>query len=290
MNGRPDGGKSLAAFALGESLAAFALGESLAAFSSPASRSPYRGYPIGASRSDTDKVARMRFAHLRPDRHLVDDDHESEAQADGKTKSAWPGRLDVIIAIALGLAAVVGAFAAYKNEQRNHAASALFSEGITKFEDASHLNATANSTLARDQSQFLAYVTALHDNKPVLARFILHDLMDSTLRAAVKWWQSPANTSQPTPARTPFTSSNPDYVIPQQAQAANREKASTQDFAEAKTQQEHADHFTLIEVILATALFLYGIAGVTRSLPIKLGTLGTGGLIFLISLLLLITG
>ena len=58
-----------------------------------------------------------------------------------------------------------GAFAVYKHELRNHAATAQFSEGITNFDEAGQLTATANTTLSRDQSQFLAYTSALHDGR-----------------------------------------------------------------------------------------------------------------------------
>jgi len=217
-------------------------------------------------------------------------EEEPESAAPEGKKPSRSKHLDLIIAIALGLTAIVGAFAAYKNEQRNHAASEHFSLAITEFDEAGQLVSSANTTLLRDQSQFLAYVTDVHDNKPLLASYILHHVMDARLRAGVQWWQSPANTSQPVPAGTPFTPNDPDYVIPELTQAAKQTAESNRDFAEAKTQQENADHFTLVEVILATALFLYGIAGVTRSTPIKLGTLGMGGAIFLVSLVLLITG
>ena len=89
------------------------------------------------------------------------------------------GALDVVIAIALGLAAVAGAFAVYKNELRNHAATVHFTEGITNFDEAGQLTSTANTTLSRDQAQFLAYTSALHDGKTALADYILHHVMDA---------------------------------------------------------------------------------------------------------------
>jgi len=66
--------------------------------------------------------------------------------------------------------------------------------------------------------------------------------------------------------------------------------ASNARFDQGKHDQEEAAHFELIEVIIATSLFLYGIAGVTRNLTIKLGTLGTGLVIFSVAAALVITG
>jgi hypothetical protein len=222
------------------------------------------------------------------DRPRKDDPAGADDNRQASPRRHW--RLELLITVALGVAAIVSAFAAYKNEQRNHAATVHFSEGITNFDNAGQLFATANSTLSRDQSQFLAYAAALHDRKAALAEFIVRHLMDPRLQAAVAWWQSKANTGQQRPAPTPFTNRDPSYAIPEQHQAVQRTADSKRRFDQAKIEQENADHFQLIEVILATALFLYGIAGVTRNMTLKLGTLCTGGVIFLISLVLLITG
>jgi hypothetical protein len=216
---------------------------------------------------------------------LVDDASAHTARAGRRDR--W---LEMVITVALGLAAIVGSYAAYRNEQSNHHATVHFSEGITNFDDAGQLFATANSTLNRDQAQFIAYVTALHDNKPKLANFIRTQLMDARLQSAVAWWSGPANMRQPHPAPTPFVSNDPNYAIPAQGQAADRTAESKRRFDAAKHEQERADHYELIEVILATALFLYGIAGVTSNMTVKLGTLGTGLAIFLVSLVLLFTG
>jgi hypothetical protein len=217
--------------------------------------------------------------------HGGDTEHGTGTRA----KSPWPGRLELIITVALGLAAIVGAYAAYKNEQRNHDATAQFSHGIANFDDAGQYFATANATFGEQESEFLAYATAVHNNQGDLATYIVTNLMDPTLQSAIKWWESPANLNSAHPSHTPFTVKNPDYSIPQLAAAQQRTDASRQNFAEAKTQQDNADHYTLVEVILATALFLYGIAGVTRNMTLKLGTLATGMLIFIISLGLLVT-
>ncbi len=234
----------------------------------------------------------MSKIHLHGAGHGPGHHHEPEGEDDQRDESHshWAGRLELIITIALGLCAIVGAFAAYKNEQRNHEASAQFSQGIANFDDAGQNFSTANTTFSRDQSQFLAYATAIHDNKAKLAAYILHDVMDPTLQSAIRWWQSPANVNQKNPARTPFTDKNPNYTIPELTQATDSTDASKANFAEAKKQQQNADHFTLVEVILATALFLYGIAGVTRNITLKVGTFATGTLIFVVSLALLATG
>jgi hypothetical protein len=223
--------------------------------------------------------------------HHHDDEEPPAEDSGGHTKkSPWPGRLELIITIALGLAAITGAFAAYKNEERDHSATAQFSLGIRNYDDAGQFYATGNAVFTRDQSQFLAFATAVHNNQNDLANYISGQLMDPTLQNGIKWWESTANTHSAHPARTPFTDLNPDYGVPQLVEAANSTTTSQHNFAAAKRDQDKADHFTIIEVILATALFLYGIAGVTRNMTLKIGALISGLGIFFVSLGLLIGG
>ena len=183
---------------------------------------------------------------------------------------------------------MVGAFAAYRNEERNHDATLQFSLGVRNFDNAGQFYSTGNATFSNDQALFLEYAKAIQQNNKQLADYIYKNLMGSTLQAAIKWWEGP-NAKRAHPARTPFTPDNPDYKVPQIAAATASTDASRANFSDARKQQDKADNYTLVEVILATALFLYGIAGVTRNMTVKIGTLGIGLAIFVVSIVLLLT-
>ncbi len=75
-------------------------------------------------------------------------------------------------------------------------------------------------------------------------------------------------------------------VLLKQVRAKNAK--SKEDFVQAKEEQHKAARYTLIEVILATALFLFGVAGVTHRFTIRLGTFGMGSVILLTALILLL--
>ncbi len=221
---------------------------------------------------------------------LESDGDAEQSQPRQTARSILAGHgLELLIAVALGLAAMVSAFAAYRNEQRNHDATEQFSLGVRNFDDAGQFYTNGNFALAHDQAVFLEYAQARQQHNGRLTSYIFDNLMDSRLQAAVRWWQGP-NAKSAHPAATPFTAKDPDYQIPHVAEAADKTAASTKNFAEARRQQERADHFTLVEVILSTALFMYGIAGVASSMTLKVGALAIGGLIFLISVVLLVTG
>ena len=113
--------------------------------------------------------------------------------------------------------------------------------------------------------------------------------MSPTLQAGVRWWEGP-NTRTSHPARNPFSPHDPDYKIQQLADANKSYDASKNNFTEARAEQEKADHYTLIEVILATSLFLYGVAGVTANPRSKRAIVLIGTVIFVIATVLLVTG
>jgi hypothetical protein len=138
------------------------------------------------------------------------------APASGAPSSAWEARLEVIIAIALGLAAIVTAGSVYFNEHQEHKANLDF-----------------------------------------------HQATHQLLQATVVGIRSPAG-----------------RVL---------ELRSTHEVEDAEDHQERASHYTLAEVILATSLFLFGVAGISARWRIKIGALSVATVIFLVALVVLAT-
>jgi hypothetical protein len=136
--------------------------------------------------------------------------------ASGAPSSAWEGRLEIIIAVALGLAAIVIAGAVYLNEHQEHKANLDFHQAT-------------------------------------------HRLLAGTAAGL----------------RTP----------------AGRalERSSAQEVVDAENHQDRAANYTLAEVILATSLFLFGIAGISSRWRIKVGSFTCAMLIFLSALVVLAT-
>jgi Flp pilus assembly protein TadB len=132
----------------------------------------------------------------------------------GAPSSAWESRLDLIIAIALGLAAIVTAGAVYLNEHQEHKATVDFHHAT-------------------------------------------HELLQATAAGI----------------RTP--------------RGRTLERVSTQEVDQAEDHQEKAANYTLAEVILATSLFLFGVAGISSRWRIKIGALSCATVIFLVALVVL---
>jgi hypothetical protein len=143
-------------------------------------------------------------------------ERHSSAPASGAPSGAWEGRLDIIIAIALGLAAIVTAGAVYLNERQEHKATLDFHEAT-------------------------------------------HRLLDATSAGL----------------RTP--------------RGHALEVSSGQEIEAAEDHQEKAARYTLAEVILATSLFLFGVAGISSRWRIKIGALSVATGVFLVAIVLLAT-
>jgi hypothetical protein len=222
------------------------------------------------------------------DARAANDDAPSPSERP-KKRHWFGGGLELFVAIMLGLTAIASAYAAWRNEQRNHDATAHFSEGIRDYDDGGQFYGEGQSVLSRDQSLFLEYAKARQLNQDKLATYVFENLMSPTLQAGVRWWEGP-NRRTSHPARNPFTPLDPEYRIQQLADANKSYDASKNNFTEARAEQEKADRYTLIEVILATSLFLYGVAGVTANLRSKRVIIAMGTVILLISLVLAITG
>ena len=126
----------------------------------------------------------------------------------------WESRIDIVIAVALGLAAIVTAGAVYLNEHEEHNATLDFHEAT-------------------------------------------HRLLDATAA---------------------------DLNTPR---GRALEAASEDEIVRAEDHQERAADYTLAEVILATSLFLFGIAGISSRWRIKIGALSAASVVFLIALVVL---
>jgi hypothetical protein len=134
----------------------------------------------------------------------------------GGPSPKWEGRLEIIIAIALGLAAIVTAGAVYLNEHQEHKANLDF-----------------------------------------------HQATHRLLAATVAGIRSPEGRAL--------------------------ELSSSREVEDAEDHQEKASRYTLAEVILATSLFLFGVAGISSRWRIKIGSLSVATGIFLVALVVLAT-
>jgi hypothetical protein len=149
-------------------------------------------------------------------RRPIQTEQRHQTTQSGAPSTKWEGRLEIIIAIALGLAAVVTAGSVYLNEHQEHKANLDFHQAT-------------------------------------------HRLLDATAAGI----------------RTPA-----GHAL---------EVSSTREVLQAESHQDKAASYTLAEVILATSLFLFGVAGISSRWRLKIGALSVASGIFVVALVVLAT-
>jgi hypothetical protein len=185
-----------------------------------------------------------------------------------------------VIAILLGLAALVGALAAYLGHVAEGHSIKHFNQAVRSVNDANLFYTQGNQKLIQDQAVFLEYTKAAVTKQLVFAAYVQKTLMSDALKKGVEWWETGKNTDK---YASPFVEVDPVYVIPDYAKAAELDKETKERFAEGRRDEDTSNRYTLIEVLIASALFLYGIASVTRRHQIKLGFLALGFALFSLS-------
>lgn len=183
-------------------------------------------------------------------------------------------RFEVVLAVLLALAAITAAYAAYRADLNR-------GDSLRQFQVANRTTAEGNSILgqataaqALDQQIFVQYAKAANQGKVELAQALGRDLSPDLKKAIDAW------ASQKGDAASPFVGDNPTYEQPLFADGDAKLAAAQKQTAAANDLRETADSFTLVTVFLASALFLYGIAAVTRNRRVRYGMTGLGFIIF----------
>lgn len=206
---------------------------------------------------------------------------EASAQTNGDGDSR--DRLELWITIGLGLAAIVTALFVYLTDVHDDEADLAFSDGIAQVTEATGSFVTAAQLRASDENLFaeyaqLAYAGSLGDRfSQQAADYVREGIMRDELKAAVLWWSQ--ETQKPGGAErypTPFVEDNPEYTEPELAAAQETSATAAASFEEAQDEQKAGDTFIIADIIVASALFFFGLAGVVaaRMLKVRLTVLG----------------
>lgn len=182
-------------------------------------------------------------------------------------------RLELAIAVLLGIAAVLTAIAAYRADSRGGDATVEYNLGIRSADAASQAFTEGTQQLVQDQALFLEYAKAANSGEEDLALYLRDSLFSAELEAGVAWWEEQPDDGP----ESPFVEDNPDYVIAGYEVGSELEAETEQHFADAARLDEEGGEYTLMTVILAVALFLLGITAAIGAFPVKLGMVAVGG-------------
>ncbi len=202
-----------------------------------------------------------------------------------ESSSSFKDRVEQVIAIMLGLAAMITAWTAFQSSQLGDKVQESFSEGIRSSDQASQEYNTAIATDNQDQAIFLEYAKALVAEDEVTATYIQESLMSPELAAAVEWWIEQPDDTGPD---SPFVEENPNWDDSSWTTAADLDVEAQQYFDSARQADADGDEFDLLEVIVTLSLFLFGIASLVRQQKIQVGLATVGGIILIYSIIMTI--
>jgi hypothetical protein len=203
-------------------------------------------------------------------------------------------RLEILIAVGLGLAAILTALSIYLTDVHDDNALVAFNDGVRETTEATGGYVQAAQLRSADDALFTEYAQianaaaqgdrAAAENVAYLQTAIMRD----ELRKQIEWW---GTVGQPKLGlQTPFDDQNPFFEEPERAEAEAQTAAATENFDEAQDEQKVGDRFIIADVIVATALFMFGIAAVARVTQLKVAMTMIAYGVFLVALVVVITG
>lgn len=210
---------------------------------------------------------------------------ENSRDNSSEASSAFKDRLELVIAVMLGLAAIITAWTAFQSSQLGDKVQESFSEGIRAADQASQEYNTAIATDNQNQALFLEFAKALVVEDEVTSSYIKQTLMSDELAAAVEWWVEQPDDTGPD---SPFVEENPNWDDKSWTAAAELDAKAQQYFDEAKKADTNGDKFDLLQVIVTLSLFLFGVASLVRQQRIQVGLAAIGGSILLYSIVMTI--
>jgi len=187
-----------------------------------------------------------------------------------KPNTSSKDRLEFVIAVMLGLAAIITAWTAFQSTQLGDKVQESFSEGIRTSDQASQEYNTALATDNQSQAIFLEYAKAAVAGDEVTAAYIKDTLMTPELAAAVEWWIEQPEETGP---ESPFVEENPNWDDSSWVTAEELDVKAQEYFDAAKKADTDGDRFDLLQVIVTLSLFLFGVASLARQQRIILSRL-----------------
>ena len=206
-------------------------------------------------------------------------------KAEEERKQRLLDRTEIVLAILLGVAAILTAWSTFQSAQLGSAMTAAYSEGIRVSDAASQAFNDASAADVADQALFLEFAKSAQAGDEETAGYIHDSLMSAELAAAVDWWSEQPDSSG---YDTPFTEDNPNWSTALYDDAAALDADAQAQFDEAKDKDALGSDFDILAIIIALSLFLFGVASLVRQERIKIGLGAVGAVILLFSIIRLI--
>lgn len=202
---------------------------------------------------------------------------EPEIRPEGKSE-----RLQILLAILLGAAALATAWAAYRGDLYSGDSVIMLNRSTQTSDRASQAFNAAETVFVQDVNLFTQFaVAAQRPADQGTAQYLKQTLMRPQLVRMVEWWAETGDEIE-----SPFVRQDPHFTPPTRNQQGLALRAqAAREFKQARELDDTGDSFVLYTVIFAASLFLYGIASVAASRTVMFAGMGVGGVLFVVGVI-----
>jgi hypothetical protein len=206
--------------------------------------------------------------------------------ARGRVSGLMEERLELIVAILLGLAAVATAWAAFQGSKWDGEVNKGYTDANLSLSDANAFYNAGDQIYLNDQLLYLEYERAMWNGDTEYAEYVRDSLMRDEFIAALEWYEQPENTEA---YWSPFVEENPFYTIAEYGTADELVTATDESYDEAQSANKTGDTYNLITVMLAASLFVLGITGSFKVTFTRMIAIAAGTTIFVIAAVWMLT-
>lgn len=199
----------------------------------------------------------------------------------GEDTGGW---FDAAMAILLGIAAIAAAWSAFQSGSLGGDSLTLQNQSIKTSDEASQQFTDGTQQTAGDTALFLEYAKAVQEDNTDLADYLKTSLMEDNLVKAVDAWEAAPDTED-SPASPLDTD---EYVVAGYDEGERLDDKSLEQSEKASDLGSRSGKFDFATVLLAVALFMFGIASVFRVRFVRIGAAGAGIFVLVLALIRII--
>jgi hypothetical protein len=190
-------------------------------------------------------------------------------------------RLELVATLLLAFATVATAWSAYQARVWTGEQAKLTSRATASRIEVNRSAALANRQVQIDVATFSSWVDARAQDDSRLADFYAERFRDE-FKPAFDAWLATEPLDDPSAPKTPFTM--PEYRLQADADAAQQEAQGAALAARSSRANTRANNYMLAVVLFATALFCAGMATKLHGPRLRMGILGLGCAVFVVTL------
>lgn len=164
---------------------------------------------------------------------------------------------ETISAILLGLVTIATAWSGYQAARWGGEQSTLYTDALSLMIDSTRAATEANQLIQVDIALFINFINAYAAGNEELATFY-YERFRPEARPAIDAWLATEPRRNPEAPPGPFQMA--EYQVSLAEQAVQLEEEAANLFEKGKIANEHSDDYVLNAVLLASVLFLAGIA------------------------------